>query len=74
MDRRDISISVRVTLEMEIERIFGEDGVRNLVTSKIESLKRFLEDDSIGGGKEVHIKRHDDLIEYLEVLNGKLPF
>ena len=74
MEQRDFYQSVVSSLSNEIDRIFGEDGVRNLILKDIEKWKKLAvnEDDELI--QKFFVKKHDDLVEYIEVLNGRLPF
>ena len=62
-------------LSDELNRVFGNDGVRNLLMNKIDKLEEWsLELDSDSFLFDCYMNTRDDLIEYIEILDGKLPF
>ena len=62
-------------LSDELNRVFGKDGVRNLLMNKIDKFEEWsLELDSDSFLFDCYMNTRDDLIEYIEILDGKLPF
>jgi len=60
-------------LECEINRIFGEDGVRNLIELKVKKLNERIEN-STHDDDVLSVEIHDQLVKHLEKLNEELPF
>jgi hypothetical protein len=70
-ERNEAKLAGLTSLEIEMERIFGSNGLMDFVQSKIEMYRGLLEN----GNEEVHtIEHHNNLVNYRYILEERMNF